>query len=310
MERPSIAAAQGLHKVLLGEILLMAALLLYGVAQLLLLLPMMYLGSLVNLAGFVMILIGLAGAAPAHVCYRSALWCAAANVIVSGTCGVVTAELFQTVLAVCSVGLELVTVFFICRATAGLFVEAGELETAYSSAWIWRVYAGLTVLSLLSNLAIVFFYGSMTSAVLYISYLFLRLAGGTVYLIYLVRSRRILLGIESSERTGSPGGPLGPPGLHAVKKPSAEQAWQSSVFRRRRSQINIRRGHDSQKGRFSWRRGDFFPKNRAPAVRQPSVNEAPEAPRGFRGPMCASARRHGTRRARRLPFTRAAPGRG
>ena len=51
------------------------------------------------------------------------------------------------------------------------------------------------MLSLLSNLAIVFFYGSMTSAVLYISYLFLRLAGGTVYLIYLVRSRRILLGI-------------------------------------------------------------------------------------------------------------------
>ena len=195
MERPSIAAAQGLHKVLLGEILLMAALLLYGVAQLLLLLPMMYLGSLVNLAGVVMILIGLAGAAPAHVCYRSALWCAAANVIVSGAYGVVTAELFQTVLAVCSVGLELVTVFFICRATAGLFVEAGELETAYSSAWIWRVYAGLTVLSLLSNLAIVFFYGSMTSAVLYISYLFLRLAGETVYLIYLVRSRRILLGI-------------------------------------------------------------------------------------------------------------------
>ena len=156
MERPSIAAAQGLHKVLLGEILLMAVLL-YGVAQLLVLLPMMYPGSLVNLAGFVMILIGLAGAAPAHVCYRSALWCAAANVIVSGAYGVVTAELFQTVLAVCSVGLELVTAFFICRATAGLFVEAGELETAYSSAWIWRVYAGLTVLSLLSNLAIVFF---------------------------------------------------------------------------------------------------------------------------------------------------------
>lgn len=194
MDRTFKAAGQGLQKVFLGEILSVAAVLLYSVAQLLMVVPLMYLGSLVNLAGFVLVLIGLAGATVVRGDYRAALWCAAGNVIASSAYGLVPAGPLQTALGAVSVALDLFVVLRVCRTTADLLVEAGELYIADSGVWAWRLYAGCTVLALGCNLAVVWFYGTLTAALLTLGYVLLRVVGVAVFLAYLFRSQRALRG--------------------------------------------------------------------------------------------------------------------
>lgn len=177
----------------MGELLAAAAAVLTTVFQLLQSQPLLYVGSLVSMAGFVLLLLGLSGASLAHPGYRSAsrwVWINVAIGLVMSL-PVLPASAVSTV-GVLNVAVMLMTVFYVCKTTAALHMERGEQALAERGALAWKLYAGSVAASLIINVAAGFFALTLAAVVLSGLALFLRLAAEVAYLLFLWASQKNL----------------------------------------------------------------------------------------------------------------------
>lgn len=188
-----VTAGQGLFKIFCGELLAsVAAVALGAFAQRLGIAVLLYLAAAVSIAGFLLVLAGLEGAAVAHTGFRSALWYVGANVLISIPLRLDLLPGLRTVLTVASLAAGLLTVFLICKSASALLTEKGREEQAGQGANAWKGYFVCIAASTGCSLAAAFLYGAPAGVALSLLYLLLQAAAECVYLVFLYRAQRAL----------------------------------------------------------------------------------------------------------------------
>lgn len=192
MGRQFVTAGQGLLKVFFGQALSIASLVLSAAAVLFQLTALLYLSAVVSLAGFAMMLIGLAGASIAHPGYRSACGCVAVNVLVSLLSNLAFMASFYNILSLLGLVIGLCTAFLVCKTTAALLVEKGDGTRAERGALVWKTYTVCVVVSSVLQLVAGGFYGNLWALVFSGGALVLVAFAQCLYLWFLFSGQRAL----------------------------------------------------------------------------------------------------------------------
>lgn len=182
MYEMNTVAGGGLKKIFLGQLILVLSIPLSHIPLL---------GTACMIAGYVLSVIGLGAAAPAHQNYKYALYVVVAQILLSllGTFG---DGIIGSLLGIAASGLALLNVYLVCTASAALLCASGNQTQARRGDLIWRLYAFCAVVAVLCGiLSVIPIIGALAGPVGLVEGL-ISFVAGVLYLLFLYNASKAL----------------------------------------------------------------------------------------------------------------------